>query len=188
MCKWQALDKIHLPTQSSETNSLSVLTGTCYTSQKPATSHIHIHKHTWSWIQSCDLTGSLCLRKVVWICIRPHRCKAWRLLSLHQRSFHCLFYVLPTATPITADSHRQPAYSIQECTFAAYIHVLHSTKHYQNSRKERNWHTPDCSLKPSARCVAALSTEQRVSCPQISMPLSALKKKHLHYSKKPPSQ
>lgn len=148
MCKWQALDKIHLPSQSSETNSLSAFTGTCYTSQNPGTSHRHIHKHTWSWTQSCDLTGRVFLSgRSHWICTRPQRCKAWRLLSLHQRSFHCLFYVLPTATPITADSHRQPAYSIQDCTFAAYIHVLLSTKHYQNSRKERNWHTPDCSLK-----------------------------------------
>lgn len=144
MCKWQALDKIHLSTRSSETNSLSALTGTCYTSQEPATSHIHIPKHTWSWIQSCDLTGRVFLG-LTGFASGPIGVK--HLLSLHQRSFQCLFHVLPTATLITADSHRQPAYSIQECTFAAYIHVLHSTKHYQNSRKERNWHTPDCSLK-----------------------------------------
>lgn len=124
----------------------SLLTGTCYTFQKPATSHIHIHKHTWSWIQSCDLTGRVLLG-LTGFASGPIGVKAWRLPNPHQRSFQCLFHVLPTATPITADSHRQPAYSIQECTFAAYIHVLHSTKHYQNSRKERNWHTPECSLK-----------------------------------------
>lgn len=101
--------------------------------------------------------------------------KASRLLSLHQSSFHGLFHVLPTATPITADPRRQPAYSVQECTFAAYTHVLNSTKHYQNSRKESNWHTADCSLRQCARCVAALSTEQRVSSPQMAMPLPSKK-------------
>ena len=61
MCKWKALDKIHLPTQSSETNSLSILMGNCYTSHIPATSLMYIHKHTWSWIQSCELTGKVFL-------------------------------------------------------------------------------------------------------------------------------
>lgn len=113
-------------------------------------------------------------------------CKAWRLLSLHQRSFHCLFHVLPTATPITADSHRQPAYSIQECTFAAYIHVLHSTKHYQNSRKERNRHTPNCSLKQFCKVCCCLQYRAESIMSSKAMPLSGLKKEHLHYSKKHP--
>lgn len=128
-----------------------------------------------------------------WICTRPQRCKAWRLLSLHQRSFHCLFYVLPTATPITADSHRQPAYSIQECTFAAYIHVLLSTKHYQNSRKERNWHTPDCSLKQFCKvCCCSQYRAESITSPnsyafvRFKKGASALQQKNTQSIKKLP--
>lgn len=125
-----------------------------------------------------------------WVSLDLHQAhvrKVSRLLSLLQRSFHSLFHVLTTATPITADPRRQPAYSIQECTFAAYTHALNSTKHYQNSRKESNCHTADFSLKQFYRCIAPLSMEQRVSSPQMAMPLPGLKKERLHYSKNHPN-
>lgn len=132
-CKWQVLEKVHLPTQSTETNSLSALTGNSFTCQTPAVSLIGIHKLTWRCIQSHGadrerLPGFHCL------CIRPHKSKASRSPRLHQRSTYSLCRVSPMATPAAAHPRGQPAYPVEECTFAAYTYVLDSP---QQRRRER---------------------------------------------------
>lgn len=60
----------------------------------------------------------------------------------------------------------------------------------QNTTKiaeKRAMATADFSLKQFYRCIAPLSMEQRVSSPQMAMPLPGLKKERLHYSKKHPN-